>query len=196
MLTKDQLNNYWQYCLSIERNLEKTLDFVDISFNNKTTYSFEYAKIIMLACSEIDMLCRLLCKAIDPSTDFDDTSTRSGDIKEYAKIILPKFPRITSFELSGLNGVKYKPFENWILNPYSSPEWWFAYNKVKHYRHVEFEKATQSNAFYSVAGMIVLNLYLRRLIDSSYPISPKLFFSDVFLQNAILCLDKELPDFM
>ena len=66
--------HYWRYCLSIERNLEKTIDFVEVCYDNDSAYSYEYAKIILLACSEIDVICRLLCKTIDPATDFDDSS--------------------------------------------------------------------------------------------------------------------------
>ena len=198
MLSIDQANYYWEYCLSIEKNLERTTDFVEVCSHNETTYSFEYVKIIMLACSEIDVLCRLLCKEIDPTSDYDDSSTRTGDISKYATIILNRFPKIITVEIyDEKKRCSIIPFKNWTIH--SAPTWWKEYQKVKHYRHSEYKYATQYNAFYSVAGLIILNLYLYRLLANQpyanpYP-HPHLFNSDIFSPFLLTCSEKELPDF-
>ena len=200
MITLNQLDNYWNYCLSIERNLEITTNFVEVCDDNDKTYSFEFAKIIMLACSEIDVLCRLLCKAINPSSDFEDSTTRTGNIKEYADLILPRFPKIVTFEI--YNDKKHCPiipFKDWHITPsYSSPTWWNDYQLIKHYRHDEYKRANQSNAFYSVAGLIILNFYLYRLIADEPYANPgsSILFSSNTTSPIIYCrANGELPDF-
>ena len=202
MLSLNDVNNYIQYCSSIEQNLKDTISYVEVCDSNDSTYSFEYAKIIMLACSEIDVLCRLLCKEVDPLTDFDKSATHSGNIRCYANLILQRFPKLPSFELFNIKKrCTISPFNEWTLNPsYSSPSWWDDYQKIKHYRHVEYSRATQVNAFSSVAGLITLNLYLHRLISnkpySIPPYSSELFHSNVF--NLVVYADaaEDLPDFL
>ena len=201
MLTLNQVKNYWQYSLSIERSLERTTDFVEVCSDNDMTYSFEYAKIIMLACSEIDVLCRILCKEISQSSDFESPDTRTGNIKRYAEIILPKFPKLTTFEFYNTKKqCNIIPFDGWVLSPtYCSPVWWDDYQLIKHYRHSEYTRATQSNAFHSMAGLITLNLYLHRLIADKpyanpYP-QPNLFNTSVFSPFMLCRANDELPDF-
>jgi len=202
MLTLQDAGSYWRYCLSIEQMLNKTTDYVEICSNNSSTYSFEYAKIIMLACSELDVMFRLLCKEIDSGLDFENSSTRSGNIALYAQTILPKFPKITTFALKEDRSLlDFIPFSNWCLSPYSSPSWWDDYQKVKHYRHSEFMRATQDNALNAVAGLITLNFYLyRQIANQPYANPPHpsshMFSSAVFAPMMRFRADEELPDFM
>ena len=53
---------YWSYYISIENMLKKTSQFVSPSKENEKTYSDEFAKIILLSCSEIDSILKLLCE--------------------------------------------------------------------------------------------------------------------------------------
>lgn len=41
-----------------------------------------------------------------------------------------------------------------------SPLWWTAYNKVKHHRHTDFERATLKNFLNAVAGLFVAVVHL------------------------------------
>ena len=154
----------------------------------------------MLACSEIDVICRLLCKAIDPNSDFDDPKIRTGKISEYAKIILSRFPKITAFEFcNSRSSHKIAPFRDWKLTPYTSPAWWLDYQKIKHYRHDSYECANQINAFSSVAGLMALNLYLQCLINNKDYADPQTP-SSLFRFNAAspylaVRVVMELPDF-
>lgn len=73
--------NHWRYFLSLEKDVIKLKDYIEIHSNNFDTYSFEISKILQLSCSEIDSVCRTLCKTIDESTDYFDQSIYSGNIK-------------------------------------------------------------------------------------------------------------------
>lgn len=58
-------SHYWQYFLAIEQSLRETARFVDFSKDNLDTYSIEFARILLTAGSEIDVICKMLCKQID-----------------------------------------------------------------------------------------------------------------------------------
>ena len=62
ILDRTRFEYYWSYYLSIERMLEDTRRFVATSDENKNTYSDEFAKIILLSCSEIDSILKIICK--------------------------------------------------------------------------------------------------------------------------------------
>ena len=194
MLTEADLFHYWRYCLLIEGDLETTAKFVDIQRDNYATFSAEYSKITLLACSEIDVVCRLLCKEIEPSF-----KERNSNFESYASIILNRFPKIVEFSLTVIyNKFEIKPFEDWKATPYSSPSWWKDYQGIKHSRHINFKKANLINALYSVAGLITLNLYLFRLVSNKAYAkpdqNPKVFDSSYF-PGTLLFRGDGLADF-
>lgn len=198
MLDQKDLYRYWQYCLYIEKNLEETTRFVEVCDENSSTYSAEYAQIISLTCAEIDSICKLLCSAIDSSIVFDNCKNK-GNMAKYTPIILNRFPKLPQCELSNTkNNESIRPFYDWTYVPYNSPAWWGDYQLIKHSRHINFELANQKNAFNSVAGLIILNLYLYRLSRNEaneYPgPEPRIFSSSCFSQQ-LVCRGEELPDF-
>ena len=142
----------------------KTNRYVQHTEKNLKVFSSEFARIILVTCAEIDTVCRLLCKEIDPSCNFSDDSIRSGDIKEYSKIILDKYPKLINTEIySNTLQRIIKPWEGWISVPnYQSPEWWKGYQLLKHYRHLHFEEATLEKALYSASALFVILMYLHK----------------------------------
>ena len=165
---------YWDYFLSIESDLIASSRYVEFSKENFSTFSIEFARIIMAACSEIDTVMKETCKKIDPSKPREN-------INNYFEIIIPRFPAFTKsvveipkYELS------FTPWEN--LTRGKGPEWWKeGYNAIKHDRTHSFSKANLKNAFLSVAALLVGILYFyeaaykqkKPLIDAFN--APKLF---------------------
>ena len=198
MLDHKDIYHYWQYCLYIEKNLEETTRFVEVCEANSSTYSAEFAQIISLACAEIDSICKLLCSAINPSIIFDNNKNK-GTMLKYTPIILNRFPKLAQCELrNDKTDALIKPFYDWAVDPYSSPNWWHDYQKMKHSRHSNFKLANQENAFNSVAGLIVVNLYLYRLIRNEayeYPDQTPRIFSAPCFSPQLACRGEELPDF-
>lgn len=198
MLDKKDLSHYWQYCLYIEKDLEDTTRFVEVCENNQSTYSAEYAQIISLACSEIDVICKLLCEEINPDIIFDNDKNK-GTIKKYTNIILQRFPKLPQCSLDNAKtNESILPFREWSLEPYKSPNWWGNYQNIKHSRHIYFELANQKNAFYSVAGLIILNLYLYRFMKNEanqYPRPEPKIFDAICFGDHLVCSGHELLDF-
>ena len=59
-----EFERYWSYYISIEIMFKKTNQYVSHSEKNQYTYSDEFAKIILLSCSEIDSLLKTVCKTL------------------------------------------------------------------------------------------------------------------------------------
>ena len=197
-MDKAEVLNHWNYFLTLEKDLSILKNYVEIHEDNFSTYSFELSKLLQLACSEIDSVCRLLCKTIDSSTDYFDETVFSGNISKYKDIILNTYPLLTKSEVHIPDlSTKVLPWADWDSK--DSPSWWMSYNKVKHYRHSCFKQANLKNTLFSISALMIIILYLYRIIDSTdwanpSP-SPVYFGSDYFFKNLVDYPNKELPDF-
>jgi hypothetical protein len=143
----------WRYFLSLERDFIQTLDFVELVPTNACTYSNQYAKLILLLGSEIDVVAKLLCTAVAPSKP-------AGNILEYQAIITGAFPGMHSMEIRVVQDQsKHYPWAAWDSAKPQYPQWWRAYNEVKHQRDTYFNKANQANVLQALCGLLVLLLY-------------------------------------
>ena len=146
-LPKNQL-----YFLNIESDLVRCARYVDFSEANYKTYSNEFAKIIVLAASEIDSIFRELCKAISPKT-------KANNILEYRPILLSVFPNFLKCEVDlPRYKIRLAPWTEWEED--SSPSWWGkGFNKLKHERYENFKQANLKNALCSVGSLFLCILH-------------------------------------
>lgn len=142
---------YWDYFLSLEKDLVRCTDFVEFENSNFSTYSINFAKIIMATSAEIDTICKELCFLIC-------NNRKARNIKKYAEIITQKYPKIVEMDVS-LQSYKItrRPFENWTKD--NSPNWWIKYNKIKHDRTASYREASLINAIDSMAALLIIILY-------------------------------------
>ena len=142
---------HWNYFLAIEDDLERLSRYVDFS-KNDDTYSIEIARIFLSSCSEIDVILKQICKALNPDS-------KASSINQYFLEITSVYPKICEFEvLLPKHELTLNPLSSWSLgNP---PRWWQDHNKVKHHRHQHFEQANLKNCLDSVAAMYIFTLYL------------------------------------
>jgi hypothetical protein len=152
MLSFGDYNHHWSYYLAIENQLAGTARFVEFSDRNKETYSIEFARILLAAASEIDVIAKQLCKLLDDNSDMKS-------IFQYQSILNVHLPNITQ-EAIRINryNIALQPWENFAL-PNMPPTWWTAYNKVKHHRHTNFEDANLKNAMHAVGALHILVVY-------------------------------------
>ncbi len=145
----------WNYFLTIEEDFIKTIPFVEPSKDNFDTYSTQYAKILLAAASETDTILKRLCKAIDPSCKKrSEQSYREFLVKEHKVPLYAAKTKILQYNLSSA------PWESYEFEKPETPDWWTAYNKVKHHLDKGFEKATLKNALCSICGLFVSILFL------------------------------------
>ena len=143
--------NHWNYFLAIERDLEALSRYVEFSSDNYTTYSLEMARIILAAASEIDVLLKAICNKESPGDAADN-------IIKYKKVVESKLPNIMDFEVDIPRwDIHLIPWEIWKSN--DVPDWWTAYNKVKHHRNDEYRRANLFNTLYTVTALYVTILY-------------------------------------
>lgn len=163
MLTEQQILHYWNYAELLNEELGNTARFVEPDVSNYQTYSLAYTNIILSACSEVEIVCRLLCQTVDQEKDYI-TPEQWIQMKDISKTIQKRFPHIYQARAEILQKHEYiYPFKVWENNKKGILPWWKEYNLVKHSRHQKFNNATLENALNSVAALIILNSYLYEL---------------------------------
>lgn len=161
---------YWRYYLSIEKMMKNTSQYVCPSKQNKNTYSDEFMKIILLSCSEIDSILKVICK--ENNVILKD---KDYNMYEYAKV-LEKQDDIKDWAFSPVcdtsnrdESFVYFPFKN--LNPqkpYAGLSWWESYQKLKHNRVENAIIGNLENAVYAItAHFVLLRLLMEFLTERS-----------------------------
>lgn len=125
-----------------------TIDYVEISKDNKDTYSNEYAYMLQAIGGELDIFFKEYC-------GFPLTDRKS--IADYEKEVIIRFPDIKTQEIEIiLNKDVRKPFEHWTSDrPAQSLFWWQAYDHIKHNRADNIKEASQNNVL-NILGVLFL----------------------------------------
>ena len=160
---------HWNYFIAIEQDLETVSRYIEFNELNFNVYSIELARILFAAASEVDVMAKLLCKHLEPTL-------KCENINDYRRVFLDKLPDMVKTEISiDRYGFSFKPWENWSQQDDSNPDWWGAYNKVKHERDTHFDKATLKNAINSIGALLILVFYYYsyELSNNGKSLSPK-----------------------
>ena len=62
-MTKDELLGIWNYYLSLENDLANTSRYIE-PMGQENVHSFEFAILIILACTEVESAFKILCQLI------------------------------------------------------------------------------------------------------------------------------------
>lgn len=207
MVTKESIGHYWNYAELLNEQLGKTANYVEPTKDNYDTYSMSYTNIILSACSEIEVVSKLICQIIDPDVDYlsSEIPDKSREkmipnnvaMKKLSATLLKRFPHIyqAKAEILTKHEMIYS-FESW-KDPKSKLPWWTSYNMVKHYRYDFYNNATLSNALNSVGALIILNSYLYELVMEEH--APRMSRIGMFDNCYSYCglviqPDEKLPD--
>lgn len=164
ILDRTRFEYYWSYYLSIERMLEDTRRFVAASDENKNTYSDEFAKIILLSCSEIDSILKIICKL--KGVEKKDSEYNMKVYVQVLSEIKNIRERAYSPDLStyinekSLIAYPFKEMDN--HEKYGGLEWRSAYQALKHNR---LESATVGNLYNAVSSVVAHYILIRILIE-------------------------------
>ena len=155
-----EIYNMWYYFLELEKDLSDTSRYIEPS-GQEDVYSFEFRKIIILACTEFENISKILCKKIN------DTAPR-GDIGDYKATILKRFPNIVESEtIINRWHNTIKPFGDWSVEG-KHLVFWDAYTSLKHDNGAHIKEATYKNAVYALSSIYILIFYLSRLTKVSW----------------------------
>lgn len=186
-MTLNELENSWNYYLSIEKDLNETSRYIEPT-GQETTFSFEFYKIIMLSCAEVESTFKKICQTIDNDKTY-------GNIADYKGAILGKYPHIcdTVICVPRWDAKNICPFDGWDKGKL---HWWDAYQDIKHSRFGMFDKANYMNAVYSLGALYVLILYLYKINGYDCYADRSLYFtSDYYSIPLYVKQASELPDF-
>ncbi|MFD1874687.1 hypothetical protein [Hymenobacter bucti] len=152
MMTFGDYSHHWSYYLAIEEQLRDTARYVEFSTENAETYSIEFARILLSASSEADVLLKQLCHLLD-------SNAKADSINKYQLIIINYSPKLINESVYARQyNIELKPWENLSL-PNNPPTWWTANNKVKHHRNTHFKDANLRNAMHAVGALHILVVY-------------------------------------
>ena len=154
--------HHWRYFLALEREYVDALRYVEPTSAQQGVYSFEFARLLLLLCSELDVVFKVACDKVDPACAADS-------IGKYFPCLDEKYNLASETVRVDRYSSQVIPFENW--GPNSPPAWWTAGSKVKHRRHEYFHLATIGNALHALCGLFVGNLLLlheQGMIDRVY----------------------------
>jgi hypothetical protein len=146
---------FWNYYLTLIRELSTISDYIEFDEANFGTYSIELAKLLMAASSEVDVVLKQFCDSLNKKK-------KHKNIDDYRKTIkVSSFAKEFSDEvvLVPLHGLELHPWSNW--NGVRNPDWWHAYNDVKHGRNDHFPEANLKNVLNAMGALFVCIVYLR-----------------------------------
>ncbi len=187
-MDKDYIVDSWNYYLTIEQELAETSRFVE-PVGQELVYSFEFARIIIISCVEVEALLKAICnlKAPNPKEQY-------RNMKQYKNTILNIIPEIS---VAKVYARRYRkdiyPFADWKDSDLS---WWKAYNCIKHNRKNSIVKANYINAVTSVAAVYILNFYLAELLELDFASYESQYFSSKYAPPLLFNAPPEaLPGF-
>jgi hypothetical protein len=180
---------HWRYFISLEKDLEATFRYVEPVPANYGTYSIEFTRIILTACSEVDVLAKVLCESVKPGSD-------PKNINDYRAIITQRFPKFSTVKvLVPLFSLALEPWKEWGQS--ATPGWWVDHNKVKHRRHEHFARADLQHAVVSLGALFSLVLYVHHDDVSNHRLRPpaSLFTLEANPAKTFDLSQYHLPDF-
>ena len=177
--------NRWHYFLNLEQDFVRTLEFVEFDKNNEKAFSNEYAKVLLLAGSEVDVVAKLVCGKYAPKQKADN-------IEDYRKAIVSTFKDIHTISIDiSRHNLSLTPWTNWNPSIAKSPDWWQAYNSVKHDREKCFPEANLANTINSLCGLFALLLYIFK--DEKHPHPYPEFLDYGFPEYIVTAGGRKLP---
>jgi len=162
-----KIEPHWNYLLALEHDLERLSRYVEFDSKNFECFSLEIPRVLLASAAEADVVCKQVCRKVDSKSSADN-------INEYRREITASFPAIPEFEvLIPRFGLALRPWDEWSKSN-GVPFWWTAYNKIKHERDAEYQRANLKNALNAVAGLFIMVLYLYREKAKSGELVPAL----------------------
>ena len=149
--------------INIEKELRNIFNYIEPDENNLKAFSFELYSLLLRACTEVELNCKLIMKA-NGATRRDDHFTmndykqieQASQLSKYvAKFNNWRRKNPHSGEIEYISK-EFIPFANFAPSISKSPDWYSAYNTVKHNREENLEQANLENCMNAVAGILVL----------------------------------------
>ena len=144
-------NRHWNYLLALDGDAAILSRYIEFAPDNYDTYSIELGRLLMAAAAEVDVAAKLACAHVPGSGKADN-------ILDYQRILAAARPRLPTYPVSIHRfGLALTPWSNWTVP--SVPDWWTAYNKVKHERGTHFRLANLKHTLNALSALHVMLIY-------------------------------------
>ncbi|WP_339748382.1 hypothetical protein [uncultured Rubinisphaera sp.] len=137
-----------------EAAFETTTKFVPYCPEHINVWSPQFAQIIMDCASQIDSLWKAVEQTQTPPSSNKKLTIQDHWVR-YRSLVATQ--KVIFF--GGPNPAVIEPFLAWNDLSFRSPDWWQAYNKLKHDRFSNQTSATMSHALHAVAGLLLAIVY-------------------------------------
>lgn len=151
--------------INIEKKLREIFNYIEPDADNLSTFSFELYSLLLRACTEVELNCKIILEANGaiPGDGRGDFTMDDYKKLEKSSLLSKYIVKYCSWRQRdhATNEIEYIskefcPFMNFDPSINKSPDWYKAYNKVKHNREENLEKANLENCMNAVAGVLVL----------------------------------------
>jgi hypothetical protein len=143
---------HWNYLIGLENDVAKVARYIEFNVDNYGCYSLELSHLLLSIASEVDVIAKALIKKINPSCSL------KSNICFYRRIIKPAFPKLCSISVAmPRDNLTFMPWDKWSND--ATPDWWRAYNSVKHARNNAFHKGNLENTLNAFAGLHIMAFY-------------------------------------
>jgi len=141
---------------SVEARLHATFRYVGLHIENRNTFSYEFASVLRDAGSIVGSVLDALLRGVRgvPKGQYtfadyrDFLRSEVPDIHKRSIHVRPCFPKGTVV-----------PFEE-LRSPTGTPDWWNAYNQVKHSEYDEFRIGNLENCVAAVSALALLGFLM------------------------------------
>jgi len=163
-IIESQKLSHWNFFLAVEEDLHQLSRFIEFTADNFETHSLELARILFAASAEVDVVSQQLCEQLV-------VGCHASNMNEYRKLLAEHLPVLGEVTTAiPRHGLTFQPWTN--LQGTSAPDWWRAYNEVKHQRHEMYKSANLRNALNAVAGLFLITLFLYNKEATSAQLKP------------------------
>lgn len=154
---------HWNYFLALESDVQNLSRYVEFCDDNWQTYSIEIAHLMLSVCSEVDIVAKIICAEAGEGS--------CENMRDFRMVLDAKYSRISSMQVQMPQfGLTFTPWQNWDQN--KKPNWWQAYQDVKHNRDTEYPKANLKNLLNAISGLFVLLVIYHKKVQDLRFIEP------------------------
>lgn len=142
---------HWEKFKILETELSTVSRYINICENNLKTHSFELSALILRACTDVEIIRKRMTEKKDNGSAATRLFELYPDIRD-AEVFLP------------LWSLTFAP---WKSLPDSKPDWWNAYEEIKHDNSSSIQAGNLEYFLKSLSGLYILLLYYDRLLYST-----------------------------
>ena len=136
-------------CQALAQDFRRTTRYVNVCERNASTFSIEYLRLLLDTGSEIEALAKFFCDWRAPGQLGDEPN-----IDGWRKTVMHIQPDFYKTAIDVLQVHRFQPWLTWGDTPPTNPDWWRAYNNVKHDRTKFFDRANLWNVISALCGMM------------------------------------------